>query len=337
MTFGIVATGHALGVPLAVADAADDYVEDQRMIRGWGYRTFHRAEDGVGLTDLAERAGAKALAHAGVDAGEVDLVVLAMSDIAEYLYWDAAAALQHRLGAHRAEAVLVNQACGGGVTAFDTVAGRFATHEDYSTALIIGANRVCEPYTNRMAANTCVNGDGAAAALVRRDAPGCRWLVTQTLTDGQYADFFRLDVGGAAKPFDPRQTTPGVGDSLGRMAEFFSGDVAAMVQFVRTSIDRNREVLERACARAGVAPTAVRKVIHLNDNAKAFTELADTLGVPLARTNVDLALDHGHLGCADQIFCLDLLLARGELAAGDVVALTSMSSGMHWTCTLLEV
>ncbi|GAA3816076.1 ketoacyl-ACP synthase III [Sphaerisporangium flaviroseum] len=338
MTFGIVATGHALGEPTPVMAAAPGYVEDLRTVRGWGYRTFHRAETGVGLTDLAVRAGQDVLARTGTPAAEVDLIVLAMSDIAEYLYWDAAASVQARLEAHRAEAVLVNQACGGGVTAFDTVAGRFATHDDYDTALIIGANRVCEEYSNRMSANTCVNGDGAAAALVRRGAGGCRWLTTETITDGRYAGFYRLDIGGAASPFTQALAGPvRVSDPFDRLEEFFEGDVAAMFDFARMALRRNREVLERACKRAGVTPESVTRVIHLNDNLKALTDLAGELGVPIGRTNAELALDHGHLGCADQIFGLDRLLASGELVPGDLVALTSMSSGMHWSCTLLRV
>lgn len=338
MTFGIVATGHALGVPVPVEEAAPGYVEDLRTVRGWGYRTFHRAEAGVGLTDLAVRAANEALAAAGTPAGEVDLVVLAMSDIAEHLYWDAAASVQARLEAHGAEAVLVNQACGGGVTAFDTVAGRFATHDDYDTALIIGANRVCEEYCNRMSANTCVNADGAAAALVRRGAGGCRWLTTETITDGRYADFYRLGAGGAGRPFTRALAEPvRVADSFDRLEEFFGGDIAAMFAFARSALGRNREVLERACVRAGVKPESITRVIHLNDNLKAFTDLAGELGMPIERTNAGLAMDHGHLGCADQIFGLDRLLASGELVSGDLVALTSMSSGMHWSCTLLRV
>ncbi|NUS09225.1 MAG: 3-oxoacyl-ACP synthase, partial [Nonomuraea sp.] len=306
--------------------------------RGWGYRAFHRAAPDVGLTDLAVRAGGLALDRAGVDPGDLDLVVLAAADLAEYLYWDAAAAVQARLGAYRAEALLVNQACGGGVTAFDTVAGRFATHESYTTALIIGANRVCEEYCDRLATNTCVNGDGAAAALVRRGAGGCRWLVTETLTDGRYADFHRLEAGGSARPFTPSMAAPArIAAPADRLQEFFDGDIGAMFDFARTTLARNREVLERACARAGILPGSVARIIHLHDNRTAFADLAAELGVPLERTNADLALAHGHLGCADQIFSLDHLITSGALTPGDLVALTSVSSGMHWTCTLLRV
>ncbi len=333
MSFGVAGMGVALGEPVAVADAAAEYVTDQRQLSRWGYGTFHRADPSVGVTDLAVAAGRRALDAAGVTADEVDVVVLAISDIAEHLYWDPAAACQHRIGASRAEAVLANQACGGAVTAFDTVAGRFATHPDHEVALIIGANRVCEDYVNRMAVNTCVNGDGAAAAVVRRDLPGLRWLVTETLTDGAYADYFRLD-GGTARPFGGGEP-PRIRDPFTRLAEFFDNDVPAMVEFGRMTVDRTREVVERACKRAGVS--GVARVVHLNDNLIALGDLAKALDLPLSAMNADVAAAHGHLGCADQILGLSWLVERELVAPGDVVALTGTGSGMHWTCTLIEV
>lgn len=336
--FGIVAIGQALPEPSEVAELAPAFTDELDRIRGWGYRTFHRAPDGVGLTDLAVDAGRQALAEAGVAAEDVDLVVLAIADLAEYLYWDPAAATQARLGASRAEAVLVNQACGGGVAAFDLVAGKFALHPGYRTALLIGANRVAEPYWNRMAMNTSIYSDGAAAAVLRRDHGGYRWLATETISDGTYADFMRMDVGGAAAPFlagEPDQ--PHVRNPQDRLDAFFNGDVRAMYRFVSMIRARSREVVDRACATAGITRQDIRRVIHFNDNGRQLADLAKDLDIALHHTNVEAALDHGHIGCADQLVTLRRLQAAGELNPGDVVALTSTSSGMHWICTLLQV
>jgi 3-oxoacyl-[acyl-carrier-protein] synthase-3 len=79
------------------------------------------------------------------------------------------------------------------------------------------------------------------------------------------------------------------------------------------------------------------RLILLNDNAKAMASTAAAFGVPLSRTNHALAAEHGHLGAADQFFCLSRHLAAGELRPGDRVALASTGRGMHWACTLLQV
>jgi 3-oxoacyl-[acyl-carrier-protein] synthase-3 len=338
MAYGIVSMGHAIGVPASVADVAAEYTTDLRKLRGWQYQRLHRAEAGTGLTDLAAQAGTLALQRAGIAATDVDLIVLAIADIPEYLYWDPAAALQGRLNAYQAEAVLINQACSSGVLSFDAVAGKLATHPDYQVALVLGAHRVCEVYWNRMASNTSVTSDGAAAAVVVRDHPACRWLTTEVITDGRYADLARLATGGAARPFCPENPTIApVPSPVDKLESHFRGDVEAMFTFSTATVTRIRDVLERACKRAGVPIDEVRRVIHLHDNARTFRQLAKELTIPLEHTNVGLAMEHGHFGCADQLYGLEQLLASGEVGSGDVVALTAMGSGMHWACTLLRM
>ena len=48
-------------------------------------------------------------------------------------------------------------------------------------------------------------------------------------------------------------------------------------------------------------------------------------------------MEHGHIGCADQLFGLERHLESGELVPGDLVALMSTGSGMHWVCAILRI
>lgn len=336
MSLGIMAIGYALGTPVSLDELAANGITDDPKVRQWGYRRLHRAPEEVGLTDLAVRAGEIALRRAGVEAGAVDLVILAITDIAEYLYWDAAAAVTSRLDARHAEAMLLSQACGGGVAAFDVVAGKFATHPRYRTALVIAANRIAETYWDRVETSTSLSSDGAAAAVLRRDHPSCRWLATEVVTDGRYADFMRMEVGGAVHPFTGTER-PAIAPLIDRMDTFFDGNGGAALAFVDQLHARNRDVIERACASADIAIGSIERVLYLHDNAGAFADLAKALGVPLDRTNIEIARDHGHFGPADQLLSLERLLATGELVAGDTVALLSMGTGMHWACTLLRI
>jgi 3-oxoacyl-[acyl-carrier-protein] synthase-3 len=337
MDFGLVCFGTALGTQVPVASVVGEYSPDIERILGYGYRNVMRCPPGLGITDLAVEAGAKALAAADVDPATLDLVVFAITDIPEYLYWDAAASLAHRLSATRAEAVLLTQACTTGVVSLDTVAGKFATHPGYSTALIVAANRCCDAYWNRMDTQPMVFSDGAAAAVARRGHPRLRWLATEVLTDGRYADLYRLDAGGASAPFG------GAGipaDELRArdawsVMEFFDYDADQFEQFAAELDQQTKVALDRACARAGTTVAGLAKVILLSDNGAAMSSTAERLGVPLSLTNHELAREYGHLGAADQFFCLSHYCERGELAAGQYVALVSRGRGLHWACTVL--
>ncbi|MFD5082172.1 3-oxoacyl-ACP synthase III family protein [Kitasatospora sp. NPDC058201] len=338
MTYGISAVDYALGEPCDVAEQAPRYTRDLKRVEDWGYRRFHRAPDGVGLTDLAAQAGRRALDRAGIAADEVDLVVLAMADIPEYLYWDPAAATQAKLGTRRAEALLVNQACSSGVSGFDAAAGKFATHPGYRTALLITVNRVCEAYWNRMESSTAITSDGAVAAVLRRDEERCRWLATEIITDGTFADVAYLPGGGAARPVTAESPDPGaVGNPVTLMEEFLGHDLRAKIRFMRRTRTNGLAVLEAACRRVPVPVGEVRHVLHMNGTADGLAEAARDYGVPLENTNAAIALDHGHFGCADQLLALGKKLEAGELPRGGIVALTSTGNGMHWACTLLRV
>jgi 3-oxoacyl-[acyl-carrier-protein] synthase III len=337
MTFGVLSIGRATGVRENVQTAAPRYTADTRKISEWGYRWCYVAEDGVNLTDLAESAGRAALDRAGLASHDVDLLVFATAELPEYLYWDPAAACQDRLGARRAEAVLATQACTAGVAAFDIVAGKFATHPEYRVALLIGAHRVCEAYRNRMESDTSVSSDGAAAAVLVRDHASCRWLVTEIISDGRFADLVRLPGGGAVSPFSPQQGDVGVLPSpFDALAAACAGDTRAMIELSRVVWANSIEVVDRACRRACVRREDIRYVLHVNESQKSLARLAGRLGLPADATNAGIAADHGHFGCADQVFALGILLDEGRVCPGDLVALTSSGNGMHWACTLLR-
>ncbi|KAB1148674.1 3-oxoacyl-ACP synthase [Streptomyces luteolifulvus] len=248
---------------------------------------------------------------------------------------DGAASLQDRLGAHRAESVLVAQGCVGGITCFDLLAGRFATHPEYRRALVVGANRTCEAYWNRMDTHSLLFSDGAAAAVAGRGHPGLRWRASEVITDGRCADLFLLEQGGAADPFRGGEEPAPARDAWDLM-EFFDYDAERFEAFVDLMNDRVREVVARACKRIGVSVSDLARVVLLNDNLSTLTKVADKLGVPLDRTNLDISMEHGHFGAADHILNLRHHRASGDFRAGDLIALAGMGRGMHWGCTLLE-
>jgi 3-oxoacyl-[acyl-carrier-protein] synthase-3 len=180
--------------------------------------------------------------------------------------------------------------------------------------------------------------DGAAATVARRGHTALRWRSTEVRTDGRYAEFFRLDVGGAAAPIGTAAAAggpPKVRDAWDIM-EFFEYDAERFEEYARQLDLQMHDVVELACARAGLKLADVGWLAMLGDNAAAMTGFAALVGTPAERTNLELVLDHGHFGAADQLFCLAEWSAGGRLQPGETIALTSRGRGLHWACTLLE-
>lgn len=335
--FGAVALGTALGEPQSVRATAHTYVDDPQRVLNWGYHTYHRAAPGASATGLGARAAAAAMAEAGVEPGSVDLLVVANSDVPEFLQWDPSAALARALGIRETPTLLLSQGCASAVVGFQQVAGWLAVREDVETVLLVATNLVSEAHSNRMRFNTCLASDGAAAAVLRRGHPRLRWLATEQFTDPSCVDFFRLEYGGSAVPFAPDAGGNREVDPLALVYQYFRAAPDHLAEFAAAMTGRLATVVDRACARAGVPRDGLARFIYLNDNQSSMADVARAVRVPLARTNADLAAGIGHCGAADQLICLNAQLAAGQLAADEVVALAGVSSGMHWFCTLLAV
>ncbi|MEO6503338.1 MAG: 3-oxoacyl-[acyl-carrier-protein] synthase III C-terminal domain-containing protein [Jatrophihabitantaceae bacterium] len=336
--FGILAFGYAFGQDLDVSETAGSYVTDPERVTRWGYSTFHRAAPEVTATALAADAARKALAELNMDASELDLVVLATSEMPDYLYWDTSAALARELGIDKTQTLLLNEGCASGVTGLGMIAGQMAIQPELRTALFVAVNRVSEFHRNRMNVNNAVHSDGAVATVLRRGHDQLRWLATAQFTDPDLCDFFRCDFGGAVTPLPPADWSTATAPSgLERVLNHFQKDPNRLREFQEKLSGRMTEVIELACKQAGVDRDKLAHVIYINDSADTIEEVAAPFGLTVEHTNAEISAAHGHMGAADQLISLGEALQRGDVKPGDLVALSGISIGMRWYCTLVQV
>lgn len=335
--FGIAGFGLAFGEDKAVEDAAGEYVPDPERIVRWGYHTFHRAPDGVTATNLATKAANEALARLDMDPDDLDLIAVATSEMPEYLHWDTSASLARALKLPQKQTLLLTEGCSSGVTGLGTIAGLMAMQPEIKNALFVAVNRVSEYHRNRMNTNNSVHSDGAVAAVLRRGHHENQWLATEQFTDPEFCDWFRTDYGGAIAPVPPEgwSSRTAIGGSEVVQAHF-DKDPKRLREFGARLNERVVAIIEKACDRAGVSRADVKKVIYIND-PDGCDDVAQAAGIPIERTNADLAKAHGHMGAADQLIALAQYIERGELVSGDLVALCGISIGLRWYCTLVRV
>ncbi len=335
--FGITGFGYAFGEDQDVRATAASYVPDPERIIRWGYDTFHRAPDGVTATTLAARAARDALEGVRLRPDEIDLVVLAASEVPEYVNWDPSGALARELGIDRTQTLLLTEGCASGVTGLGMVAGLLAVQPEIERVLFVAVNRVSEFHRNRMTVNNAVHSDGAVAAVLRRGHPRLQWLSTEQFTDPDLCDWFRTDYGGSVAPVPPEGWSSRAAPAGHvRVQEHFAKDPARLREFGEQINSRLIDVIDGACKRAGLDRGDVAHLIYIND-PDGIAEVVEPLGLAPEHTNVSIAVRHGHMGAADQLTSLGEHLSRGDLAKGDVVALTGISIGMRWYCTLVRV
>ena len=149
-------------------------------------------------SDLAAHAAQRALQKAGVNAAQVDLIIVA-TITPDMPFPSTACLVQQKIGAHKAAAFDLEAACSGFIYGLE-IAQQFIMSRTYDTVLVIGAEKLSSivDWEDR---NTCVLfGDGAGAAVLQ-NRPNTHGLLTAVMgADGRKAELLFMPGGGSRCP-----------------------------------------------------------------------------------------------------------------------------------------
>lgn len=313
--------GHLPARVLTNADlAARVDTSDAWIVERTGIRQRHIAGDGEKTSDLAIAAAKNALADAGVDAGAVDLIVLATAT-PDLTFPATAARVQAALGVTQGAAFDLQAVCSGFVFALAT-ADNFIARGQAKTALVIGAetfSRILD-WTDR---GTCVLfGDGAGAVVLQAGAPAMGAdkpgiISTFLRTDGRQHDLLYVDGG-------PSQTqTTGHLRMLGN-------------QVFRFAVEHISGAMLGACERGGVNVQDVDWFIPHQANQRILDGVARRLQIDPDKVISTVAI-HGNTSAASVPLALDVAKRDGRIKAGDLVLMEAMGGGLTWGAALVRL
>ncbi len=300
------------------AQLAQDGIEtsDEWIVERTGIRARHFAEAGVTSSDLGTEAARRALAAAGVQASELDLIIVATST-PDMVFPSVATILQNKIGANGCAALDVQAVCSGFVYAL-TVADAMIKAGAASKALVVGAevfSRIID-FKDR---TTCVLfGDGAGAVVLEAsDEPGI--LASDLHADGKHVDILCTPghVSGGQVLGDP----------------FLKMDGQAVFKLaVGVLEDAARAVL----AKAGRQDTDIDWLIPHQANIRIMTRTAKKLKLPMDKVIVTVD-QHGNTSAASIPLALDEGVRSGRVKKGDLVMLEGVGGGFTWGAVLLTL
>lgn len=314
----VTGTGSYLpGNPVSNGDLAARGIDtnDEWIVTRTGIRTRHLAEPGTTSSELGLIAAQRALEMAGVDAAELDLIVVATST-PDFIFPSTACIIQGKLGNKGAAAFDVQAVCAGFTYALG-IAEKFIASGSHKKALVIGAevfSRILD-WNDR---GTCVLfGDGAGAVVLEAsEQPGI--MSTAMHADG--SQFGILNV--------PGQVCGGqvTGDPFLRM------DGQAVFKFaVRVLADIAQEV----CTKAGISTADLDWLIPHQANIRIIEATGKKLGVD--REKVIVSVDrHGNTSAASVPLALDEAVRDGRIQRGQKVLVEGVGGGFTWGAALLE-
>ncbi len=315
----VVGTGSFLpGEPVSNDDLVARGIDtsDEWIVERTGIRRRHLAEPDVTASQLAYEAATRAIAAAGCQPSDIDLIIVATST-PDYIFPSTAALLQARLGIANGGAAFDLQAvCTGFAYALAT-AEKFIRSGSHRRALVVGAevfSRILD-WNDR---GTCVLfGDGAGAVVLEAaEQPGI--LATALHADGSHNAILCV----------PGQVNRGsiTGDPFLRM------DGQAVFKFaVRVLSEVAKEVLDKA----GLGIDEIDWLIPHQANIRIMQATAKRLGVPADKV-VSTVGEHGNTSAASIPLALDLAVRDGRIRRGQKILLEGVGGGFTWGAALLE-
>ena len=287
---------------------------DEWIVERTGIRNRYIAGDGETTATLATDAARAALAHAGPQATDIDLIVLATAT-PDQTFPSTATKVQAALGINDCVAFDVHAVCTGFLYAL-TVADSMLRSGGATKALVIGAetfSRILD-WDDR---GTCVLfGDGAGALVLRGDDSESGILATKLHADGRHNDLLFVDGGPS--------TTGTVGKLRMKGREVF-----------RHAVVNLAEVMGEVLDGAGLSPADVDWVVPHQANARILDATAKKLG--LAPEKVVVTVDrHANTSAASVPLAFDTAVKDGRIKRGDLVVLEAMGGGFTWGAAALR-
>ena len=300
-----------------MVDTSDEWIRERTGIRE---RRIASAE--IGAADMGAEAARIAMERAGVQPGEVDLIVVATAT-PDRLLPATACEVQARLGASNAAAFDVSAACSGFLYALAVVEGHIATGRA-DIALVVATEKMSAitDWTDR---STCVLfGDGAGAVVVRRSTNGRGILSHYMRSDGTLADLLWRPGGGARVPFD--QVVLDERLHYVKMAgrEVFKAAVRSMA-----------EAADQALLRAGLTSGDIDLFIPHQANIRIIEATAKYANLPMEKVYVNVDR-YGNMSSATLPVALDEALEEGRLKPGSNVLMVAFGAGFTWASTVLR-
>lgn len=281
-----------------------------------GIRERRIAPPEVAASDLAVEAAREALADAGVDAADLDLIVVGTAT-PDMLFPATACLVQDRLGARRAGAFDASAACSS--WAYGVALGHAAIASGSAeTLLVIGSeilSRITD-WTDR--ATSVLFGDAAAAVVLRPCPTGQGFLAFRLGADGSGASLITLPAGGSRRP--PSAET------VAAREHYITMNGREVYKFAVRAIPR---AIEEVVASAGYAVEDVDCFVPHQANIRIIEAAAERLGQPMDRffVNVDR---YGNTSSASVPVALYEAVEQGRIHPGHLVVFVAFGGGLTW-------
>jgi 3-oxoacyl-[acyl-carrier-protein] synthase-3 len=299
-----------------LVDTSDEWIQTRT-----GIRERRIAEPGVATSDIAYEAALRALESAGVDARDLDGIIVG-TVTPDYLFPSTACILQSRLGAKKAFAFDLLAGCSGFLYALQ--AGKGIIHcGDAKKLLIIGAETLSKITDFEDRATCILFGDGAGAAVISEsDSPGI--LSTCLGANGDEWELLYMPGGGSRIP--PSE------ESIRNKSHYLKMKGKEVFKEAVKALESSS--LE-AIRMADITPEEIDLFIPHQANYRILDAVRRRVGLPEEKvfSNLDR---YGNTSSASVPLALDEAVRSGRVKEGDKILISVFGAGFTWGAAVVR-
>ena len=270
---------------------------------------------------LATTAAKRALAHAGIDSLELDLIIVAT--VSPHMIMPSTACfVQAELGAVNAFAYDINAACAGFTYGLDLASNYIQNRPDMKILLI--GSETLSARVNWEDRNTCVIfGDGAGAVVLGCTDDGRGIFGSSLHSDGRLWNLLCMD--------SPKSLNPDLQQEnwQGAFIQMNGGDIFKYA--VRLMEDAVTGLLNKHA----VSIDDIGLMIPHQANIRILNNLRERLKVPEEKVFINLG-KYGNTSAASIPIALDEANRQGRLVRGEIVLLCTFGGGLTWGSLLMR-
>lgn len=295
---------------------------DQWITERTGIKERRIADDQLPVAEMGHRAAVAALDEAGMDASEVDALIISTAT-PDRLLPATACDVQALLGAHKAVAFDVGAACSGWLYALSIARGFIASGQA-KNVLCVATEKMSAivDWTDR---STCVLfGDAAGAAVVvPADREGHGILATHMRSDGSLSELLHRAPHGPGFPLEVAEVSNnGYVQMAGR--EIYKAAVRSMC-----------EAADVVLKSAGVGIDDVDLMVPHQANIRIIESVAKYTGIGMERVWVNIDR-YGNTSSASIPVSLHEARRAGRIEDGSLILMSAFGAGLTWASVLLR-
>jgi len=288
-----------------------------------GIRERHIVDKGIATSDLAVEAAKKALAQRGIEASDLDAILVG-TVTPDMLFPSTACLVQHKLGAKGAWGFDLSAACSAFLYALQ-VGTQFVATGAHQRVMVIGADVMSSiiDYTDR--ATCIIFGDGAGAVILEpADSADLGVIDFIHEVDGSGGCYLYMPGGGSLHP--------STHETVDEKMHYVHQDGQAVFKF---AVRKQTELCEKILERNGINASDIDVFIAHQANRRIINATAERLGVRPERVVINIDR-YGNTTAGTIPLAMDTARQEGKLKKGDLVLLASVGAGFTVGATLLR-